>query len=47
MMGYAGYVFLKTVIEDCTGLLYGWVGLKIVEIFFLSFVICYPFVRGC
>jgi hypothetical protein len=46
MVGYANYLFLKTFIEDFTGLLYGWVWLKIVEITFLSLVTCYPLLEA-
>lgn len=46
MVSCASYLFLKTLIEDFTGLLYGWVWLKIVEIIFLSFVTCYPLLEA-
>jgi hypothetical protein len=45
-VGYASYLFLKTFIEDFTGLSYGWVWLKIVEITFLSLVTCYPLLEA-
>jgi hypothetical protein len=41
MVGYAGYLFLKTFIEDETGLFCGTVWLKIVEIIFLFCVTCW------
>jgi len=46
MVGYASYLFLKILIEDYTGLLYGWVWLKIVEIIFFSYVTCYPLLEA-
>jgi hypothetical protein len=46
MVGYAGYLLFTTIIEDYTGLLYGWVWLKIVEIIYLYFMTCYPLLEA-